>query len=133
MTEDLFKEKLKAFKEKEKPEAVLILADNPDLIKIVVAWTNMKVEWNKKPTRLHGGSESEVWDWLWKNTTFSSEELSRKSLQSSYYIGGRMNTLIGCRVIYPDGTVNGFVERYLREKVLQLYEAKPKRTVKKAS
>jgi len=30
------------------------------------------------------------------------------------------------RIIYRDGTVNSFVQRYLREKVLKLFAAKPK-------
>lgn len=43
----------------------------------------------------------------------------------------KLKPLIGNRVIYPDGTVNSFVQRYLREQVLKLFEAKPKKPVKK--
>jgi hypothetical protein len=42
-----------------------------------------------------------------------------------------LKPLIGNRIIYPDGTVNSFVERYLRERVVKLFEAKPKKSVKK--
>jgi hypothetical protein len=54
MAEDLFSEKLNRFKQNEKPEVVLVIADNPDLVKIVIAWTNLKVKRNEelsKPLR----------------------------------------------------------------------------------
>ena len=37
-----------------------------------------------------------------------------------------MKPLIGNRVLYPDGTVNSFVQRYLRDRVLKLFEPKVK-------
>ncbi len=43
MSEDVYVEKLAHFKENEKPEAVLLVADDPRLIKIGVAWTNTKI------------------------------------------------------------------------------------------
>jgi hypothetical protein len=42
-----------------------------------------------------------------------------------------MKPLIGNHIIYPDGTVNSFVERYLREQVIKLFEAKSKKLGKK--
>ncbi|MHC4982122.1 MAG: hypothetical protein ACYTF6_03005 [Planctomycetota bacterium] len=38
-----------------------------------------------------------------------------------------MKKLIGNRILYPDGTVNSFVRRYLREKVLNLFDGRPKK------
>ena len=43
----------------------------------------------------------------------------------------KMKHVIGNSVLYPDGTVNSFVQRYLREQVLKLFDAKPKRSAKK--
>ncbi len=43
MIENLYAEKLARFKQNEKPEAVLLVADNPERIKIVIAWTNLVV------------------------------------------------------------------------------------------
>jgi hypothetical protein len=48
MTEAIFNEKLNQFKQNEKPEAVLIIADNPELIRISVAWTNIQVKQKEK-------------------------------------------------------------------------------------
>jgi hypothetical protein len=42
----------------------------------------------------------------------------------------KLKRLINNRIIYPDGTVNSYVERYLREKVIHLFETRSKRTAK---
>ena len=133
MAEDLYAEKLAWFKQNEKPEAVLVVANNPDLIKIVVAWTSLDVRRVDKLTRLPGESESEIWEWLWQNTKYRLSELKEKIGVpfSEIALENKLKPLIGNRIIYPDGTVNSFVQRYLREQALKLFEAKPKRSVKK--
>jgi hypothetical protein len=133
MAEDLFAEKLAWFKQNEKPEVVLLLADNPDLVKIVVAWTSLDVKRADKLTGLHGKSESEAWEWLWQNTNYLLSELKEKIgiSFSELSLKNKLKPLIGNRIIYPDGTVNSFVQRYLREQVAKLFEAKQKRPIKK--
>ena len=133
MTEGLYAEKLKWFKQNERPEVVLLLSDNPDLVKIVIAWTSLDTKHADKLTGLPSGSESEVWSWLWENTIYSLKELKEKigTSLSEIALENKMKTLIGNRIIYPDGTVNSFVERYLREQVVKLFEAKPKMLDKK--
>ena len=49
---------------------------------------------------------------------------------SDFKFDEKVETLIGNRIIYPDGTVNSFVQRYLREKVPGLFNAKPKRSTR---
>lgn len=132
MSANLYAEKLAHFKENEKPEVVLLIADDLDLIKIVVAWTNTTVTTAEKLNALRGESDSDVWDWLWKNAVYSREELIAKSALSEYGFEKKMRPLVGNRVLYPDGTVNSFVQRYLRDRVLKLFEAKPKRATKKS-
>jgi len=128
-----YADRLAYFRENEKPEVVLLIADDLDLIKIIVAWTNTTVTRAEKLSPTRGDSESEVWDWLWKNSVYSREELIAKSALSEYGFEKKMRPLIGNRVLYPDGTVNSFVQRYLRDRVLKLFEAKPKRNARKAS
>ncbi len=79
MSEAIFAEKLAYFKQNEKPEAVLLMADNPALIKIIVTWTILDVRRAEKFTGLPGDSEREAWEWLWKNTRFSLAELKEKA------------------------------------------------------
>ncbi len=131
MSDDTFAEKLEWFKQNEKPEVVLLIADNAQLIRIAVAWTNTNVRSAKSPGKPPDVSEAELWDWLWEHTQYSRQELLQKCSLSEYGFDHKMRTLIGNRVLYPDGTVNSYVQRYLREKVLKLFEAKPKRTTKK--
>jgi len=110
-----------------------LLADNPDLIKIVVAWTSLATRHVDKLTELRSDSESEAWEWLWDNATYSLKEIKEKigTSLSEIALENKMKPLIGNRIIYPDGTVNSFVERYLREQVVKLFEVKPKRSSKK--
>ena len=135
MNEDLYLEKLAWFKQNERPEAVLLVADNPERIKLIVAWSNLDVKRAERLTELRGESENEVWEWLWENTKYSRAELKEKIgvPLSELSLGIKMRPLIGNRVLYPDGTVNSFVQRYLREQVLKLFEAKPKRPAGEAS
>ena len=132
MDNNLYAEKLRWFKLNEKPESVLLIADNPELIKITIAWTNLEVRTATKLTELVGESENEIWEWLWKNTRFSLTELRLKAdvpyLES--VLEGKMRPLIGNRILYPDGTENSFVQRFLRERVLKLFETRLKKSTK---
>lgn len=132
MTEDLYAERLAWFKQNESPEVVLVVADNPELIKIVVAWTSLDVKRADKLSKLPGDSESEIWEWLWQNTQYRLSELKEKIgiSFSELSLENKMKPLIGNRIIYPDGTVNSFIQRYLREQVLKLFKAKQKRPAK---
>jgi hypothetical protein len=133
MSETIFTEKLAYFKQNERPEVVLLIADNPELIKIIIAWTNIDVKCVDKLTQLTSDSEKEVWEWLWKNTRYSLAELKEKAdiPFAEFGLEKKMKPLIGNRILYPDGTVNSYVQRYLKERVVKLFEVKPKRPVKK--
>jgi hypothetical protein len=133
MSEDIFTEKLAYFKQNEKPEVVLLVADNPEFIKIIVTWPIIDIAWEEKAIVLPGDSEREVWELLWKNTRYSLAELKEKAdiPVADWVLEKKLKPLIGNRVIYPDGTVNSYVQRYLKERVVKLFEAKPKRPTKK--
>ena len=108
-------------------------ANNPELIKIIVAWTSLDIRRSDKLTKLAGETESQVWEWLWGNARFSRAELKEKigAPFSEIALENKLRPLISNRIIYPDGTVNSFIQRYLREQVAKLFEAKQKRPVKK--
>jgi len=132
MTTELYYEKLNVFKENEKPEVVLFITNSEPRTRIVIAWPNMKTSITKNIVPLKTDVESEIWDWLWRNTEFSIDELRMKSSLSSHQINGWLRPLIANRIIYPDGTVNSFVQRYLRERVLKLFDAKHIKTASKS-
>ena len=132
--DDPFNEKLAYFKQNEKPETVLLVSGDLDRIRIIVAWTNMQIRRVEKLTELKSESENDVWEWLWENVDYSKEMLVAKvgTTLSVSALEIRLKPLIGNRILYPDGTVNSFVQRYLREQVVKLFETKPKRPTKKA-
>jgi hypothetical protein len=132
MGNDLFAERLRRFKEKENPEAVLVIADDPEFTKIVLSWTNLDVGLAEKPTQFPGESEHEIWDWLWANARYSLADLAERNGLTVPLIERKLKPLVGNRVLYPDGTVNSFVQRYLRERVLKLFDAKPRKPAKSA-
>ena len=127
MSGDAFVEKLEWFKQNEKPEVVLLVADSPGLVKIIIAWTNTTVRRTEGVPPPCDDSENSVWEWLWSNATFSEGELLAKSTQSGCRFDQELKKFIGNRILYPDGTVNSFVRRYLREKVLNLFDGRPKK------
>jgi hypothetical protein len=133
MTNNLYIEKLDWFKQNERPEVVLLLDSNPETVKIIVAWTNLDVKPKHKPEGHPGESECKLWEWLWNNTTYSLKELKEKigTSPSEVALESKMKPLIGNRIIYPDGTANSFVERYLRGKTVRLFESNPKRSDRK--
>jgi hypothetical protein len=90
------------------------------------------VKLSDKTTNLLGDSENEVWEWLWENTGFSLTELKAKTgvPYSESVLEQKINLLIGNRILYPDGTVNSFVQRYLRGEVAKLFETKAKKSTK---
>jgi hypothetical protein len=127
---NLFREQLRRFRQNENPERVLVIADDPELVKIVVAWTSLDVQPEKKLSDLRGESERETWDWLWANARYSLGDLAERSGFTVSLVERRLKPLIGNRVLYPDGTVNSFVQRYLGERVLKLFDTRTKRPPK---
>ncbi len=133
--EDVYRDKLAWFKQNERPEVLLLVADDTKRIEVVVAWSNLRVCRAERLTPLKGESESDIWNWLWENTRYSTAELMDKMgvALSELALERRMKPLVGNRILYPDGTVNSFVQRYLRDRVVKLFDPKPKRPAKKNS
>ena len=125
-------ERLNRFKDNEKSETVLLVAGNSRLTRIVVAWTNTDVARTRKPTKCKGTDDENVWHWLWQNVKYSREELISKSGVTEVTFDSKFAALVGNRVLYPDGTINAFVRRYLRAKVLKLLDVKAGRSGSKA-
>ena len=124
--DDLYSGKLRWFKDNEKPEAVLLVADDPELVKVIVAWSNTMAKPADPTSQLEGDSEDVIWKWLWDNAHYSKAELLSRIALSEREFERKWKILAGNRIVYPDGTVNSFVQRYLREKVLNLFSTKPR-------
>jgi hypothetical protein len=79
MNDNIFLERLTWFKQNEKPESVLVIANNHELIKIIIAWTNLMTKSSDNLTDLNSNSENEKWKWLWINSKYSLTELKIKA------------------------------------------------------
>ena len=103
----------------------------PGLIRIIIPWTCLGIGRADELAALPGESGNEVWEWLWQDTRFDLNELKERigAPYSGRVLNNKLKPLIGNRVIYPEGTVNSFVERYLRERVLKLFETKSRGSV----
>lgn len=127
MTDDMFFRGLQWFKQNEKPEVVLFIADRPAIAKIVIAWTNTTVTRSENTASPCDKSSNATWEWLWENTVFSRDELRAKSGQGRYDFDQEFEKLVGNHILYPDGTVHSFVQKYLQDQVLKLFDGKTKR------
>jgi hypothetical protein len=116
----IFREALARFKETEQPEAVLLVAGDRDYVSILAAWLRCDVRPRRRITRIGGRTDAETWQWLWENTCFSKDALRDASGVPTKRFEAKLDALIANRVIYPDGNINSFVKRYLRERVLRL-------------
>ncbi len=103
------------------------------LMNDVAAWTTATTRPAANTSPPVGETDNEIWEWLWENTEYDLNELAEKTAIPGYLIGNKFKSLTGNRILYPDGTINSFVQRYLREKVLKLFDAKPKRQSRKSS
>ncbi len=109
---------LEQFKNDERPECVLLVSGSPSLIRIVVAWMNMAVERTRRFTPFPEDREQQ-WEWLWHNTVYSPEKFAERLPFSDKELGQKLQALITNRVLYPDGTVNSYVERLLRTRIVK--------------
>ena len=124
MAKNAYAEELALFKDNEQPEAVLVVAGNAQYVRLVVAWANIETRRKRRLSRRPGGSEAERWRWLWENTQYSREGLIAASAVGEKAFDEKFPALVGNRILYPDGTINSFVRRYLHERVLKLLNAK---------
>ena len=121
MKTDLWNERLRQFKEQERPETVLVVAGNSELTRVVTAWMGIKTSRKKRVSPCERQDDDTVWRWLWKNTNIPEDWFYSRIAGSGERAARNFAVLVANHVLYPDGTVNGFVERYLREKVLSLF------------
>lgn len=109
------------FKAKEKPESVLLVAGSPQLLRIVVAWMNTPVSKAKRLSRLNRKDENGLWKWLWENARYSRDELTMRIPSFDKDAEQKLNALIANRLLYPDGTINRYIAKYLREKTISCF------------
>jgi hypothetical protein len=123
MRKDRWKERLNAFKGKECPEAVLMLAGagQDELMRIAVAWRQTDITRAKRLSKLKSEGDEELWSWLWENVRYERTALLARIPGAAARTEKNLDALIANRILYPDSTLNAYVERYLRQRVLKLF------------
>lgn len=67
---------------------MLLVADDPDFMKIIVAWASLDVRPVEMPSLLQSESDREVWDWLWSNAEYSIADLAERSGLTAPLVNG---------------------------------------------
>jgi hypothetical protein len=119
MKQDPYHTLLQSFKDEETPETILLVAGSGELTRISVAWTSVETKRNRKLSPQRGDTPSELWDWLWRNTEFSRDAFLARIPCAGAKTARNLDTLVANRVLYPDGTVNRFLQQYLRSRVIR--------------
>ena len=112
---------------------MLLVAGNPELIRIVVAWPQAQAVRAKRLTKFSATSEEDSWAWLWENAHFDREKFLVRIPNSNKRTQANFDALIANRVLYPDGTANRYVERYLKGRVLALFSRSLQKNAKGAA
>lgn len=94
------------FKERESAEAILLVIDNHDAKKVLVAWTMYPLEYNET-TIGKNESDAEAWERIWYYVyPIHHEKIARIAGVPYSSTLQAWNMLRTCRLIYPDGTIS---------------------------
>ncbi|HSF20329.1 MAG TPA: tetratricopeptide repeat protein [Vicinamibacteria bacterium] len=123
MTDTPYNETLGRFKKSETVDAVLIVGDDGELVRLLLAWRNARPQ----PRRYISAPKGDEWRWLWDNTDFSTNDLIASSGLSRDTFEKKWAVLTGNRIVYPDGTIHSQVARSLQERAHEVLgqEAEP--------
>ena len=122
---------LARFKAVEVPEPILLVDGDAGRVRLAVVWPNVRVtRVSAPPGPAEGGDLQEQWEALWHCIEYDERELADKCGLPLTEAREKLKALIGNRLIYPDGTLNTYLAKYLRKRVLDLYETKAPRRSK---
>jgi len=122
-----FLDTLAYFKSQERPEAILCVGDDTDLIKIAVIWPNIPIRpVVGAPSYPANGTDVRKWNWLWSCVKFKPDDIAA-GLGSRYLARTKLDALITNRILYPDGTLHSYMTRYLRDRVIKMFETRTKK------
>lgn len=124
MSRSIYARVLSEFKARENPEAVLLVGENSCMTHLCLAWPNVSLT-QHEPAEDYSKQWNEVekWEWLWKHVRFSKKDIH--TVMGRTRIDTQLRCLIANRILYPDGTVHSYVIRYLRSRVVKLFEKRP--------
>lgn len=126
---DTYQRELDWFKANEIPECAL-LVDNA-LLRSLVAWKRVTLTRKKRLTGLPDGDKSRIWQWLWENVEFSMDDLAALTGTSVPDAAEKFKMLSVNGMVYPDGTLNTYVDRLLKARTVLLFQKTQPRGLRK--
>ncbi|MCE5230764.1 hypothetical protein LLG95_14395 [bacterium] len=114
---------LEQFKSGEQPESVLMVVGNAALIRIILCWAGVEIKRVGNPKTCKATGDEARWAWLWSKVTYSRDDLLARIPGAGSRTGKALDALIASRILYPDGTINSYVQRYLHQRTLQVFGA----------
>jgi len=116
-------EEIRAFKAMSSPVIALPLVGNYALINAISAWKYVKCSISSGLSIDNGKSEHERWEWLWSGVSFDMEDFRIKAglkVQEAPLVFKRLS---GCRMIYPDSSIDMYCQQYLNSVILKSLQA----------
>lgn len=117
---NVYARELDWFKANELPECALLVDDS--LLRFLVAWKRLAVTRTKRLTRVTKRNKAGLWQWLWQNAVFSLEDFAVLTGASVPTATARFKMLSGNAMIYPDGTLNSYVDKLLKARTVLLFQ-----------
>jgi hypothetical protein len=87
----------------------IYLADNIEAMRILVVWPHQVVD-VEEPVCAVPEDENRQWEWLWLSAKYDAKSLARAAGVHPALTREIMESLIGNRLIFPDGTVSTHAE-----------------------
>ena len=117
---------LSDFKARESPEAILVVGEDQYLIRVVLSWSCIPIQHTAAEVAYcETWRDVEKWNWLWSCVSYRQVDLAH-AVGTGHNLEKALGILVANRILYPDGTVHSYVTRYLRDRVVKLFEAKPR-------
>lgn len=117
---DKYQRELDWFKANEIPECALLV--DSSLLPFLVAWKKIALMRKKRLSGSPGRGNAGIWSWLWENVEFSMEDLASLSGTSVRNAAEKFKVLSGNGLVYPDGTLNSYVDRLLKARTVLLFQ-----------
>lgn len=99
-----------------------MMVDDPDLRKVVVAWTSCGSTWKRPRCRLPSANTlaafEKRWRWLWRGTRYDLVRLSEISGVQLGLVASKVQQASALRLIYPDGSIGTWAAGVIEQRIV---------------
>lgn len=99
---------LAPFRGVEDNQDAIIIIEDADAMRVLIAWTHVDNEWYAASTAcppIVHGKLAAAWDWIRAGWDFDERKISRLAGLPHGIVHAKLEILIGNRLIYPDGSM----------------------------